>query len=208
MITNIPYTYLIGWSNNKKFYYGVRYAKNCHPSDLFISYFTSSKHVKHYIKKYGTPDIIQVRKTFKTINEAIKWENRVLQKINAKENKNFLNASNNAALLPCVFDRAKNFENWLKLPREQKYSLEGKKRISESSRKSITSRHAQGKITYKKPDDTSNYKAAAKTRWSDPEFKQLAKSRKWYHNNNTKQCKMLLPTQVNDEWTLGRKHFN
>jgi DNA primase large subunit len=208
MTTNIPYTYLIGWSNNKKFYYGVRYSKNCHPSDLFISYFTSSKHVKHYIKKYGNPDIIQVRKTFKTINEAIAWENRVLQKINAKQNKNFLNASNNAAPPPSIFDRAKNFENWLKLPYDQRYSSEAKKRISESSRRSITLRHAEGKITYKKPEDTTNYKIAAAKRWSDSAFKEKAKSRKWYHNEKTKECKMLLPEQVTSNWTLGRKHFN
>jgi hypothetical protein len=59
MSTHTPYTYLIGWSSTNKFYYGVRYAKKCNPSELFISYFTSSKHVKSYMKKHGNPDIIQ-----------------------------------------------------------------------------------------------------------------------------------------------------
>ena len=36
-----PYTYLIGWSNLNKFYYGVRYGKGCHPSDLWVKYFGS-----------------------------------------------------------------------------------------------------------------------------------------------------------------------
>jgi len=59
-----PYTYLIGWSEHKKYYYGVRYAKGCHPSDLFNPYQTSSKFVKAFIQSFGLPDIIEVRKIF------------------------------------------------------------------------------------------------------------------------------------------------
>jgi hypothetical protein len=59
----IPYTYVIGWSSLQKYYYGVRYAKNCNPLDLWVSYFTSSKRVAHYREKFGEPDIIQIRKT-------------------------------------------------------------------------------------------------------------------------------------------------
>jgi hypothetical protein len=43
-------------------YVGVRYAKDCHPSDLFVTYFTSSDYVAEYIKEHGMPDIIEVRK--------------------------------------------------------------------------------------------------------------------------------------------------
>lgn len=59
---NIPYTYLIGWSNQNKWYYGVRTAKNCHPGDLWTTYFTSSKYVKQFITQYGEPDIILNKK--------------------------------------------------------------------------------------------------------------------------------------------------
>lgn len=31
-----PYTYLIGWSKQNKFYYGRRTAKNCHPKEFWI----------------------------------------------------------------------------------------------------------------------------------------------------------------------------
>jgi len=41
--SNLPYTYLIGWSNLNTWYYGRRTSKNCHPSDLWQKYFTSSK---------------------------------------------------------------------------------------------------------------------------------------------------------------------
>jgi len=38
--------------------------KNCHPSDLFVTYFTSSKYVAAHIKEYGLPDIVEVTQTF------------------------------------------------------------------------------------------------------------------------------------------------
>jgi len=75
-----PYTYLIGWSSENKWYYGVRYAKGCHPNDLWITYFTSSKIVKKYTEKHGSPNIIQIRKIFKDCNSAFIWEQTVLKK--------------------------------------------------------------------------------------------------------------------------------
>lgn len=76
-----PYTYLIGWTKHNTWYYGVRYAKDCHPSDLFVSYFTSSDYVKKFIEMNGNPDIIQVRKTFNTPKQAKLWESKVLPKL-------------------------------------------------------------------------------------------------------------------------------
>jgi hypothetical protein len=60
-----PYTYLIGWREQQKYYYGVRYAKNCSPEDFWTKYFTSSPAVLAMRLKHGDPDIIQIRKTFK-----------------------------------------------------------------------------------------------------------------------------------------------
>lgn len=91
--SNTPYTYLIGWSKQNLWYYGVRFAKNCNPNDLFIKYFTSSKYVKDTIAIYGNPDIIQIRKTFSCINKAREWEKKVLIKIKAKSRNDFLNRS-------------------------------------------------------------------------------------------------------------------
>ena len=80
-ITNIPYTYLIGWSKYNKFYYGVRTAKNCNPSDLWITYFTSSKYVNEFYKKFGQPDIIQIRRIFLTKESALLWEYKVIKRM-------------------------------------------------------------------------------------------------------------------------------
>lgn len=94
-----PYTYLIGWSKINKWYYGVRTAKKskciyesgCHPDDLWNVYFTSSPSVEQFRKQYGEPDIIQIRKTFSSKDEAQNWESSVLQRIGAKHNDKWLN---------------------------------------------------------------------------------------------------------------------
>ena len=88
-----PYTYLIGWSSLNKWYYGVRYAKGCNPSDFWVKYFTSSKNVKLYRKIHGDPDIIQIRKTFDNPISAILWEQKVLQKLNVVQKDEWLNQS-------------------------------------------------------------------------------------------------------------------
>lgn len=94
-----PYTYLIGWSTLNLFYYGVRFSKNCHPNDLFKSYFTSSLEVKRTIKEHGNPDIIQIRKTFKTALEARAWEHNVLRRMKVVESVKWLNKTEANAII-------------------------------------------------------------------------------------------------------------
>lgn len=96
----IPYTYLLGWRKQNKYYYGVRFAKNCNPNDLWKTYFTSSKHVKSFLKENGNPDIIQVRKTFTNRDKSIFWENKVLRRMKVIENDKWINRSNNKAIHP------------------------------------------------------------------------------------------------------------
>lgn len=89
-----PYTYLIGWSHLNKWYYGRRTAKNCHPSDLWTKYFTSSDHVKAFRQIHGEPDVIEIRRVFDNVKKCASWETRLLKKINAKASTLFLNESN------------------------------------------------------------------------------------------------------------------
>jgi hypothetical protein len=93
-----PYTYLIGWSKLNKWYYGVRFAKKCHPSDLWVKYFTSSKQVKEYRAKFGEPDIIKVRKLFVNAEAAICWEEKVLRRLNVLTNEIWLNQNISGAI--------------------------------------------------------------------------------------------------------------
>lgn len=93
-----PYTYLIGWSKYNKWYYGVKFAKNCNPQDFWKKYFTSSKKVKQFRKKYGEPDIIQIRKTFKEANSARLWEHKVLRRLKVLCNEKWLNESDSISI--------------------------------------------------------------------------------------------------------------
>jgi len=90
-MSTIFYTYVVGWTKLNKFYYGVRFAKNCHPNDLWKKYFTSSKIVKHYRETHGEPDIVQVRKIFNDVDNAILWERKVLTKLKVLTSDKWLN---------------------------------------------------------------------------------------------------------------------
>lgn len=87
----IPYTYLIGWTQLNKWYYGVRYAYKCVPSDLWSTYFTSSKLVKEYRGIYGEPNVIEIRKTFSNAIKARKWEDTVHKRMNVVKDDKWLN---------------------------------------------------------------------------------------------------------------------
>lgn len=84
-------------------YYGVRYASNCHPSDFWVTYFTSSKRVTEYRKMYGDPDIIEIRRTFTSdnrINEAREFETRVLRRLQVHKRQDYLNVGINKGIPP------------------------------------------------------------------------------------------------------------
>ena len=94
----MAYTYLIGWSNLNKYYYGVRFAKDCHPDELWVSYYTSSKHVHYFYEKHGEPDIIQIRKIFDNIQSARLWEHKVLRRMNVVDSHIWLNMTDNISI--------------------------------------------------------------------------------------------------------------
>lgn len=86
----IPFYYIVGWSDENKYYIGSRYAKGCNPSDLGTKYFTSSKLVQAKWKEKA-PDIVQVLMTFDTREQALEWEQTALRNFNAHKNPMFLN---------------------------------------------------------------------------------------------------------------------
>lgn len=100
----VPYTYLIGWSSLNLWYYGVRYAIGCHPSDLWNPYTTSSKHVNATVRRYGNPDIKQIRKTFKDSLSARNWESRVLKKLKVVKDSRWLNKTDTKVFEPLYGD--------------------------------------------------------------------------------------------------------
>ena len=94
MNTYQPYTYLIGWSVLDRWYYGVRYAKGCHPGDFWVKYFTSSYDVQLLRKQFGNPDVIQIRQIFETAEDALLWEQKVLHRLDAANTEKWINQTN------------------------------------------------------------------------------------------------------------------
>lgn len=89
---NRAYTYLIGWRELDRWYYGSRHANELSPSDdLWKVYFTSSKYVYEMRKQYGEPDVIRVHKIFESSEAAHMFEYRFLKKVNAKSSKRWIN---------------------------------------------------------------------------------------------------------------------
>lgn len=107
-----PYTYLIGWPSLNKWYYGVRYAKNCCPDDLWVSYFTSSRLVKNFVTQHGDPVVREIRKTFFSIQEAQQWESRVLKKLKVVANEKWINGHDTKAFDPTTVPAGEN--HWTK----------------------------------------------------------------------------------------------
>lgn len=136
----IPYTYLIGWSKLNLWYYGSRYTNSvrgiANPSDLWTTYFTSSKLVKEVREKHGEPDVVQIRKTFKTAEEATTWEAKVCNRMDVKNDLKFLNMHNgdgkfsNAGIIPSEETRAKIAATKI----GKTHTAEVRKKLSEKSR--------------------------------------------------------------------------
>jgi hypothetical protein len=98
----MAYTYLIGWSDLDKWYYGVRYARDCHVSELWTTYFTSSSHVHKFMSEHGQPDVVLIRQTFTDPGLARRWESKVLRRIGAVHSSKWLNKTDNAAIDPVI----------------------------------------------------------------------------------------------------------
>lgn len=92
---SIPYTYLIKFKPTGQVYYGSRTAKDCHPDELWVKYFTSSPTIKALRNEYGDDAFeYEVRKIFETKKDCLVWESKVLVKFNARKNPMWLNKHN------------------------------------------------------------------------------------------------------------------
>lgn len=98
-----PFTYLLTHKISGKQYYGVKCCKNADPSMLWVSYFSSSKIVKGIIAEEGTDVFIaEVRRVFKTREEALRWEHRLLTRVGAAKSPHWYNRSNGGKTFVCT----------------------------------------------------------------------------------------------------------
>lgn len=137
------YTYLIGWSNYNKYYYGVRFAKDVNPEELWVDYFTSSKHVKKFRQEVGEPDIIEVRKIFDSSEKARAWEHKVLRRLKVIKNNKWLNKTDNCSIDPeLALNGARSIPNQ-ETRKKMKKAHEGKRLSEETKAKISVSRMGQ-----------------------------------------------------------------
>ena len=173
-----PYTYLIVHIPSGKKYYGVRYAQGCSPSDLWDTYFTSSKAVKKLIDKDGRDSFkLKIRKVFTNIDEAIKWEGRFLKKVKARQREDFLNKHNNDGLVSLKGD-ANPMKNTTVVARWKESFQENKlnknKKLSESHKQAI-SNSLRGRI--RSNEERSAISKGLKGKKHSDEFKRKCKER-------------------------------
>lgn len=191
-----PYTYLVGWTELNKYYYGMRYAKNknclykegCHPDEFWKTYFTSSKEVLAYRNQYGEPDVIQIRKTFRNAMSAKLWEHKVLKRLQAVTNNKWLNKTNVLTkfdLHKYNIGKKRTLEQRVRMSNAQK----GRKISAEHAQK--ISKSTKGKTPWNYGKKIS-YKSTAK-QWKifsleTNESFTILSLRDWCEKNNINYC--------------------
>jgi hypothetical protein len=130
------YTYLLTHKPTGKKYYGVQYNKDADPSELWVTYFTSSKIVLEMIEQYGAESFdVEVRKIFNTPDAAYEWEQKVLVRLKVWDNDEWLNKS--AGHGP-FFNASPHLESTKKKISEskkgRKFTEEHKKKLSEAKK--------------------------------------------------------------------------
>ena len=96
----LSYTYLIGWTEHEKYYYGVRTANKTKPeNDLWKIYFTSSCYVKKFRELHGEPDLIYIHRTFESSDDARIFEIDTLRKLDILNEDMWLNKSISKSIL-------------------------------------------------------------------------------------------------------------
>jgi len=97
-----PFTYHLYHQITNTHYYGARYCKNANPSDLWTTYFSSSKIVKQMIKDFGKDSFtFEVRKIFKDTYNTLLWEHTVLRRLGVTKRTDWLNRTDNHTKFKC-----------------------------------------------------------------------------------------------------------
>jgi hypothetical protein len=124
-----PYTYLIKHIPTGKVYYGLRYAKGCHPKDFWVKYFTSSKDVRAMITKYGKDSFVpEIRRVFTDPIHAIKWELTVLRRMKVLQRTDFINRNIPGTTLRFILSEETKQKMRKPKPAEFSEGLRGNKR--------------------------------------------------------------------------------
>lgn len=162
-----PYTYSLLHLVSGNRYYGVRWGKNCHPSELWITYFSSSKYILGILEREGLEAFsYRVSRVFSNVQDAKLWEHKVLSRVKAATNPKMLNRHEGGTF------PIDGFPSWWNSPSE--YSI---KRHADSIRKYWETRTQDDMKTYSKVirDRISKRTPEEIKRWSD-DSKRISRS--------------------------------
>lgn len=201
-----PFTYLIKHIPTGKVYYGLRYAKECHPSDLWTTYFTSSYDVEELIKKDGKDAFLcEVRKTFTDTKKAIEWEKKVLRRMKVIKRADFINRNIPGSSMFSHSEKTKEKMRKRK-PIGFGEKLKGNKHATINKGVPKTKEHAENISKGKKgkaPFKGKNHPRYG-TKKSDDELLKISlsmKKKKWM--NNGINCAFVEPIEIDSYMARG-----
>lgn len=145
------YVYLIGWTKLNVWYCGSRYSSNCHPSDFWKTYFTSSKHVKEFRNVHGDPDHIEILMEFDNRKDAIIYEKQKLKEFDVLKKENWLNKQIGGILFCNMTPRSEETKKKIRKALLGKpripHSEEAKRKMSEAAKKRTITTEMREKIS-------------------------------------------------------------
>lgn len=135
-MSTVYFTYYLYHTPTKKHYYGARWKPGCNPSDLWSTYFSSSKKVHALIKEYGADSFVfKIRKLFNDKSSCISWEQRVLKRLKVKRRDSWLNV---AIGKPTMLGKKHSVETIAKMKKPKgPWSIERKLAKSKDEKKKI-----------------------------------------------------------------------
>lgn len=155
-----PFLYAVGWPELDAYYVGVRYARGCHPDDLWSIYFTSSYLVQGLAAQFGPPPLIEILATYSTPEAALAAEKDAIKSFDLVGHHSFLNqwAGHGEPLTPeQLVQRGKAISAQAKTP-------------GASERRSLANQRK-----FADPVITGKLSAKAKVRWEgDHAFREAA----------------------------------
>lgn len=197
-----PFTYVVKFKPTGQIYYGSRTKQGCQPTDLWTSYYTSSKVVRQLIDEHGKDAFeVEIRKTFSTKEQALLWEHRVLRRVDAARNPLYLNKNNGdrkfyGGGVPKGFRHSEDARRRMSINSSGEKNPNWGKTFSEETRRKISE-------AAKKRKDTLEMRLIKKERIKGEKNPNFGKKFHWWNNGEVqKQIEThLLPP---DGWVRGR----
>lgn len=221
---SVPYTYFLYHKPTGLKYYGVKFSKRANPELLWVpgGYFSSSVKVKKLVQEYGVDSFrAEVRKTFNSAAEAVKYEYRFLRRVNAVTKSDWINQCAVSDKFYCVMGedarkavsarmklRMKDFKPSAESNQKRSDTLKGRI-ITESTRKKM-SEVQQNRSKEKEESRRDKIRQHAIGRSHSDEVKQalstIVSETRWV-NNGVDQKKVHvsnLADAIGNGWTNGR----